>query len=105
MVRRRRGDSADTRLEWPDRAVSDPPGRCQLIGLVVHDDFHRRGVSAALLGALLYTSDNWLDLKRLELTVFVDNEPAIRLYRKFGFEIEDTRRAAALSACSSRARS
>ena len=48
-----------------------------------------------MLGALIDTSDNWLNLKRLELTVFVDNEPAIRLYQKFGFEIEGTRRAAA----------
>ena len=65
------------------------------IGLIVHDDFHGRGIGAALLGALIDTSDNWLNLKRLELTVFVDNEPAIRLYQKFGFEIEGTRRAAA----------
>jgi putative acetyltransferase len=65
------------------------------IGLIVHDDFHRRGIGAALLGALIDTSDNWLNLKRLELTVFVDNEPAIRLYQKLGFEIEGTRRAAA----------
>ena len=27
--------------------------------------------------------------------VFVDNAPAIRLYRKFGFEVEGTRRAVA----------
>jgi putative acetyltransferase len=26
----------------------------------------------------------------LELEVFVDNEPAIRLYKKFGFKIEGT---------------
>jgi len=26
------------------------------------------------------------------LTVYVDNEPAIRLYQKFGFEVEGTRR-------------
>jgi putative acetyltransferase len=43
--------------------------------------------------ALVHLSDDWLNLKRLELTVYVDNEPAIRLYRKFGFEMEGTRRA------------
>ncbi len=63
------------------------------IGLIVHDDFHRRGIGAALLAALIDTADNWLNLTRLELTVFVDNEPAIRLYKKFGFAIEGTRRA------------
>jgi RimJ/RimL family protein N-acetyltransferase len=61
----------------------------------VHDDFHRGGIGAALLGALIDTSDTWLNLKRLELTVFVENEPVIRLHRKFDFEIEGTRRAAA----------
>ncbi|WP_347319904.1 GNAT family N-acetyltransferase [Rossellomorea sp. RS05] len=31
-------------------------------------------------------------LTRLELTVVTDNEPAIALYRKMGFEIEGTKR-------------
>jgi L-phenylalanine/L-methionine N-acetyltransferase len=34
-------------------------------------------------------------VRRLELAVYVDNAPAIRLYKRFGFEIEGTRRAAA----------
>jgi len=63
------------------------------IGLVVHDDFHRRGIGAALLSTLVGVADNWLNLRRLELTVYVDNEPAIRLYEKFGFVMEGTRRA------------
>jgi L-phenylalanine/L-methionine N-acetyltransferase len=63
------------------------------IGISVHDDFHGRGIGSALMSTLADISDNWLDLKRLELTVYVDNEPAIRLYRKFGFEVEGTLRA------------
>ena len=35
-------------------------------------------------------ADHWLDLLRLELGVFVDNEPAVRLYQRFGFVIEGT---------------
>jgi L-phenylalanine/L-methionine N-acetyltransferase len=62
------------------------------IGLCVHDDFHRRGIGAALLAKLVDAADNWLNLRRLELTVYVDNEPAVRLYEKFGFAIEGTRR-------------
>jgi putative acetyltransferase len=62
------------------------------VGMCVHDDFHRRGIGAALMAALIDVADNWLDLKRLELTVYVDNAPAIALYRKFGFEVEGTRR-------------
>jgi putative acetyltransferase len=63
------------------------------VGIIVHDASHGRGIGTALMAALVDTSDNWLDLKRLELTVFVDNEPAIRLYKKFGFVVEGTRRA------------
>lgn len=33
-------------------------------------------------------ADNWLNLQRLELTVYSDNAAAIALYRKFGFEQE-----------------
>jgi L-phenylalanine/L-methionine N-acetyltransferase len=31
-----------------------------------------------------------LNLERLELDVYTDNEPAVRLYAKFGFVIEGT---------------
>jgi L-phenylalanine/L-methionine N-acetyltransferase len=62
------------------------------VGMFVHDDFQRRGIGSALMAPLIDVADNWLDLKRLELTVYVDNEAAIRLYRKFGFEVEGTRR-------------
>ena len=62
------------------------------LGLCVHDDFHRRGVGGAMLAALIEAADNWLGLRRLELTVYVDNEPAIALYKKHGFVIEGTRR-------------
>lgn len=63
------------------------------IGLCVHDDFHGRGIGSAMMAALIELADDWLDLKRLELTVQTDNDPAIRLYRKFGFEVEGTLRA------------
>jgi RimJ/RimL family protein N-acetyltransferase len=64
-----------------------------VIFVAVHDDFRRCGIGSSLMAALVDLSDNWLNLKRLELTVYADNEPAIRLYRKFGFEVEGTRRA------------
>jgi L-phenylalanine/L-methionine N-acetyltransferase len=68
------------------------------VGICVHDDFHGRGIGSALMAALTDASDNWLNLRRLELTVYVDNEPAIRLYKKFGFEVEGTRRGDAFRA-------
>lgn len=60
------------------------------VGVFVHDDFQQRGVGTALMAALIDVADNWLDLKRLELIVYVDNEPAIRLYQKFDFKVEGT---------------
>jgi putative acetyltransferase len=63
-----------------------------VIGISVHDEFQGRGVGTALFAALTDLADNWLALKRLELSVFTGNEAAIALYRKFGFEIESTER-------------
>lgn len=64
-----------------------------VIGMGVHDDFAGRGVGSALMAALIDTADNWLNLKRLELTVWTDNAPAQALYRKFGFVEEGVLRA------------
>ena len=58
------------------------------LGMGVHDDFTGRGVGTALMAAFVDTADNWHDIKRMELTVYTDNDAAIRLYEKFGFEKE-----------------
>jgi putative acetyltransferase len=66
-----------------------------LIGMTVRDDWHGRGIGTALLSAGTNMADNWLQLTRLELHVFVENTVAIRLYEKFGFQVEGTMRRAA----------
>lgn len=58
------------------------------IGMGVHDNFTRRGIGRALLGELVTVADDWLNLKRLELTVYADNDAAIGLYEQFGFITE-----------------
>ncbi|HDX8354396.1 TPA: GNAT family N-acetyltransferase [Aeromonas dhakensis] len=55
------------------------------IGMGVRDDWAGKGVGSALLGAALEMADNWLNLRRIELTVYADNAAALALYRKFGF--------------------
>jgi putative acetyltransferase len=60
------------------------------IGMAVRDDWQGKGVGSALMQAAVDLADRWLNLDRLELEVYIDNEPAVRLYRKFGFTIEGT---------------
>ena len=66
------------------------------MGMMVRDDWQGKGVGSALLEAALDLADNWLGLRRIELHVHADNDRAIALYRKFGFELEGTHRAYAL---------
>jgi L-phenylalanine/L-methionine N-acetyltransferase len=68
------------------------PRRCHVgqIGIAVRDDWQGKGVGSALMQAAIDMADNWVNLSRLELEVYTDNEPAIKLYRKFGFTIEGT---------------
>ncbi len=60
------------------------------IGMAVRDDWQGRGAGSALMQAMTDLADNWLNLTRIELEVYTDNEGAIRLYKKFGFAIEGT---------------
>ncbi|HJQ28974.1 MAG TPA: GNAT family N-acetyltransferase [Rubrobacter sp.] len=60
------------------------------IGMAVRDDWQGKGVGSALMEAALDLADNWLNLTRIELQVYVDNAAGIALYEKFGFEIEGT---------------
>jgi len=58
------------------------------IGMAVRDDWRGKGVGTALMEAALDLADNWLNLTRIELRVYVDNAAGITLYEKFGFEVE-----------------
>ena len=60
------------------------------IGMAVRDDWQGKGVGTVLMQAAVDLADKWLNLTRLELEVYIDNGPAIRLYEKFGFTIEGT---------------
>jgi putative acetyltransferase len=62
------------------------------IGMGVHDAYQRRGIGRALLGEIVAIADDWLNLRRLELTVYCDNHGAIGLYQSFGFETEGVHR-------------
>ncbi|WP_053268940.1 GNAT family N-acetyltransferase [Pseudomonas chlororaphis] len=61
---------------------------CGGVGMGVAVEWQGQGVGSRLLAAVLDVADNWMNLHRVELTVFADNEAALGLYRKFGFERE-----------------
>lgn len=58
------------------------------VTLAVHDKHQRQGIGKMLLLTALDLADNWLNLVRLELAVYTDNEQAIRLFQQFDFAIE-----------------
>ena len=64
----------------------------------VHDHYWGKGIGKALTQEILDAAGNWFRIKRLELIVFTDNKRAIRLYEKFGFEMEGIRSAFAFRA-------
>ena len=74
---------------FPGRPRRKHAGR---IGISVHEEWQGKGVGSALMAAAVDMADNWLNLTRLELEVYADNEAAIHLYERFGFAYEGTLR-------------
>lgn len=66
------------------------------IGIMIHRDYQGKGIGRRLFEEILDLADNWLMLVRLELGVFTDNQRAINLYKSMGFQIEGTRKYAAI---------
>jgi RimJ/RimL family protein N-acetyltransferase len=56
--------------------------------MAVHQDFQGQGVGQRLLQAALDLCDGPLQVRRVDLSVFIDNARALALYQKFGFIIE-----------------
>jgi putative acetyltransferase len=64
----------------------------EIAHIMVHDEFQGRGIGRQLMEALLDIADNYLDLVRVELLVYADNEGAVRLYESLGFRHEGIKR-------------
>ena len=62
------------------------------IDMAVHDKFQGQGIGKMLLITVIDLADNWLNLVRLELDVYTDNERAIHVYKQFDFDIEGRKR-------------
>ena len=66
------------------------------LGISVARAAQGQGVGTASMTARCDYADHWLNTLRIELTVYTDNDVALRLYRCFGFEIEGTFRGYAM---------
>ncbi|MFL5625153.1 MAG: GNAT family N-acetyltransferase [Ktedonobacteraceae bacterium] len=62
------------------------------IAMAVHDKYQSQGIGKMLMLTVIDLADNWLNLVRLQMDVYTDNEPALRLYKNFEFEIEGRKR-------------
>ena len=65
--------------------------------LFVARETQRQGIGTRLLEALLDVADNWLMLRRVELTVFASNIRAKALYERLGFVVEGLRKMSVIS--------
>ncbi len=71
-------------------------GRSKHVGnlfMAVHDKHQGQGIGKMLMLTVIDLADNWLNLVRLKLDVYTDNERALHLYKNFDFEIEGRLRA------------
>lgn len=58
--------------------------------IMVREGWQGRGIGRQLMGAMIDLAEQWLQITRLSLTVWADNENAIHLYQQIGFTIEGT---------------
>ena len=56
-----------------------------------------QGIGTRLVQTLLDLADQWLLLRRVELTVLTENEEAKRLYERLGFVVEGCRKMSVIS--------
>lgn len=60
--------------------------RGTIVAVYVRDSVRGKGVASSILEALLEYAQNWDGLEQVYLMVVSVNEPAIKLYSRFGFE-------------------
>jgi ribosomal protein S18 acetylase RimI-like enzyme len=67
--------------------VQDDPAQAWILRMMVRDGFRHQGIGTALLRAATGVLHEH-SVKTIYLTVAPKNEPAVRLYRREGFEQE-----------------
>lgn len=82
-------------IGWCDIAISTLEGFAHAgrVGMGVLRRYRGRGIGSSLLERCLEEAEA-RGLERIELDVFASNETAIRLYEKYGFQLEGRKRKA-----------
>lgn len=90
-------DEADEVAGWCDIHPDEPPVHAHvgILGMALRPGWRGRRIGHALMEATLDHAKA-RGLKRVELTVYAGNTRAIRLYERFGFVTEGTKRQSAL---------
>jgi len=80
---------------WSDIGVSDREGftHAGRLGMGVLKEYRGQGIGSRLLEETLSVARDH-GLERVELDVYASNNPAIRLYEKFEFQVEGRKRRA-----------
>jgi ribosomal-protein-alanine N-acetyltransferase len=63
---------------------------CEILNIAVLEKYQKKGIASNMLDFMISEFDNSIDIVTLEVSV--DNTKAINLYKKFGFEIINTRK-------------
>ena len=71
-----------------DTIISKRRRHVASFGVSVKASSQGKGVGRALITAALDLADNWLDIRRIEITTYTDNTGGIGLYKSLGFVIE-----------------
>ncbi|PHM36600.1 GNAT family N-acetyltransferase [Xenorhabdus innexi] len=66
------------------------------LSISIDPEYSGKGIGSEMIAFAIDYAYNWLGCIRIDLEVFTDNEKAIALYTKFGFEMEGIQRKAAL---------
>ena len=82
-----------TVVGWCDVSPESLQGftHCGRLGMGVHKDFRGKGIGKRLVTATLQQARE-KKLERVELEVYVSNQPAIELYKKVGFAVEGVKK-------------
>ena len=57
-------------------------------GITVKEGFHGQGIGKALMNTLIDLADNWLNLHRIELTVYTDNDLRLHFTRNLALSLK-----------------